>query len=151
MMAPGADQPLLSALEQAVGISPDLFMTPTERGIYGDARAVEEGHRKEIDRLRDAERQARWQGTGLSEEELRRIASYQQTFSEMSRGERFVQAQLLAKARERQAWRIGLPALLGALMALCGIIWQWKRAIKRSQNRSPDGRLCATECPLSVD
>jgi zinc/manganese transport system permease protein len=127
MMAPRADQPLLSALEQAVGIGPEFFMTPTEQAVYRDAAAVEEGHRIEVERLRDAERKARWQGRGLSEEELRRVASYQQTFSEMSRGERFVQTQLLAKARERQVWRVGLPAVLGSLLALTALLFTRER------------------------
>jgi zinc/manganese transport system permease protein len=56
----------------------------------------------------------------LSDEEIRRIASYQQSFNEMARGERFVQEVLRGKARARERWLVGLPA---AIIAILGLGW----------------------------
>jgi zinc/manganese transport system permease protein len=58
------------------------------------------------------EREARWKGKELGEEELRRVASFQQSFNEMGRGERFVQDHLRATARGRERWYVGIPAML---------------------------------------
>ena len=71
------------------------------------------------------ERAARYQGAILGDDEIRRIASYQQTFNEMTRGERFVQEILQRKARERERWIIGVP---GTLIALLGILCLTRRA-----------------------
>ncbi|MDQ6924563.1 MAG: hypothetical protein M3Z74_10325, partial [Pseudomonadota bacterium] len=60
------------------------------------------------------------QAAPLSDEEIRRIASYQQSFNEMARGERFVQEVLRAKARARERWMVGFPA---AIIAFLGLGW----------------------------
>lgn len=57
-------------------------------------------------------------GPPLTDDEVRRIASYQQSFNEMARGERFVQDVLRAKARGRERWIVGIPAALLALVGL---------------------------------
>src|SRR5262249_58452873 len=57
-------------------------------------------------------------GAPLSDEEVRRVASYQQSFNEMARGERFVEDVLRAKARRRERWIVGLPAAGLALVGL---------------------------------
>ena len=72
----------------------------------------------EVDRLNADERAARYRGAPLSDDEIRRIASYQQSFSEMTRGERFVQDVLRGKARARERWIVGLPLALAALLGL---------------------------------
>jgi zinc/manganese transport system permease protein len=54
----------------------------------------------------------------LPDDEIRRIASYQQSFNEMTRGEQFVQDVLRTKARSRERWMIGLPAAIVAITAL---------------------------------
>ena len=64
------------------------------------------------------------QGTPLSDDEIRRIASYQKTFNEMTRGERFVQEVLRGKAQTRARWVIGAP---GMLVALAGLLWLTRR------------------------
>jgi zinc/manganese transport system permease protein len=115
---PTSDQPLLAAFETVSGLGPERFMTVTERNTYRDAREVEERNRTEVERLRTAEREARWRGEGLTEEELRRVASFQQSFNEMGRGERFVQDHLRARARERERWYVGLPLLALSCLAL---------------------------------
>jgi len=72
----------------------------------------------EVERLNAMERTARYQGAALSDEEVRRIASYQQTFNEMARGERFVADVLLTKGRAAERWVLGVPAALLALLGL---------------------------------
>jgi zinc/manganese transport system permease protein len=79
-----------------------------------------------VDRLNELEKAARYQGAPLSDDE-RRIASYQKTFNEMTRGERFVQETLRGKAQTRARWIVGVP---GMLVALAGLLWltrqRWK-------------------------
>ncbi len=115
---PASDQPLLSAFETVSGFGPEHYMTASERRVYRDAVSVEERNRAEVERLRAMEREARWRGDGLSEDELRRVASFQQTFNEMGRGERFVQDHLRSRARERASWYIGVPALILSALVL---------------------------------
>ena len=78
----------------------------------------------EVDRLNATEKAARYQGTPLSDDDVRRIASYQKTFNEMARGERFVQEVLRIKAQIRARWIVGVP---GALIALLGLLWLSRR------------------------
>jgi zinc/manganese transport system permease protein len=68
------------------------------------------------------EREARWKGKEMGEEELRRVASFQQSFNEMGRGERFVQDHLRATARARERWYVGLPAMLFSALYLAWFI-----------------------------
>ena len=124
---PASDQPVLAAFEAVSGIGPERFMTASEQGIFRDAGAMEERNRAEVERLRALEREARWSGEGLSEEDLRRVASFQQSFNEMGRGERFVQDHLWARARTRERWYVGLPALALSALALL-LLWRaWRR------------------------
>lgn len=116
--SPASDQPLLALFERVSGSGPERALTAGERQVYLDAAAVEQRNRGEVERLRAVEREARWKGGGLSEEELRRIASFQQTFNEMGRGERFVQDHLRAVARARERWTVGLPAVVLSALAL---------------------------------
>jgi zinc/manganese transport system permease protein len=125
---PGSDQPLIAAFESVSGLGPERFMTPTERTVFGEAGRMEERNRAEVERLRAVERNARWRGAALSEEDLRRVASFQQSFNEMGRGERFVQDHLRARARERQRWWLGLPALAASALALLFLGRTFRRA-----------------------
>lgn len=118
---PNADQPLLAAIETASGFGPERFLSESDRRAYGEALATERRNREVVDRLRAAEREARWKGDGLRDEDLRRLASYQQSFNEMSQGERFVQDHLRAKARDRERWSIGIPAIVLAGLALLAL------------------------------
>ena len=90
----------------------------------------------------DAVALGRTLGVALSDDEIRRIASYQQSFSEMTRGERFVQDVLRAKARSRERWIFGLPLALAALLGL-GLLgrplWRPLVSTKKRQICSPDG------------
>lgn len=125
---PAADQPLLALLEHATGIGPEPFLTSTERGVYADAGAAAERYRAAVDRLRGDERDARWQGAGLGDEQVRRIGSFQQTFNEMASGERFVRQHLRAQARLRARWWVGLPLLALGPLTLLARRRRWKRA-----------------------
>jgi len=110
------------------GLGPERFMTPSERTVFGEAGRMKERNRAEVERLRAMERDARWSGAGLGEEDLRRVASFQQSFNEMGRGERFVQEHLRARARERQRWWVGLPALAASALALLFLGRAFRRA-----------------------
>ncbi len=116
--SPASDQPLLAAFERVSGLGPERSMTAGERRIFAEATETEARNRREVERLRAAERETRWKGEALSNEDLRRVASFQQTFNEMGRGERFVQDHLRAMARERERWTVGVPAVAASVLAL---------------------------------
>jgi zinc/manganese transport system permease protein len=118
MINPSGDQPLLSFVERAAGVGPAQFLSPSERDTYESAARDSVRFQGEVDRLNAMEKAARYQGAPLADDEIRRIASYQQTFNEMTRGERFVQDVLEGKARARERWIIGAPAALLSLFGL---------------------------------
>ena len=124
MINPAGDQPLLALVERAAGTGPVRFLEPTERDVYDSATRDALRFQGEADRLDAMERAARYQGAPLSGDEIRRIASYQQSFNEMTRGERFVQETLRGKAQTRVRWIIGVP---GMLVALAGLLWLTRR------------------------
>ena len=97
---------------------------PVERETYESATRDVVRFQGEVDRLDALEKAARYQGNPLSDDEIRRIASCQQSFNEMTRGERFVQEVLQGKARTRARWIIGVPA---TLIALAGLLWLTRR------------------------
>jgi len=102
ILNPAADQPLAAVIETATGIGPADYLTAREREIYSSAIEDTGRFQAEVDRLNARKRAARYEGAPLSDDEIRRIASYQQSFSEMTRGERFVQDVLRGKARSRE-------------------------------------------------
>ena len=130
MVNPAADQPLAALVEGATGIGPAHFLSAGDRDIYDSATRDTARFQKEVDQLNAREKAARFQAAPLTDEEIRRIASYQQSFNEMARGERFVQEVLRGKARARERWMVGLPA---ALIALLGLAWlarpYWRRRL----------------------
>jgi zinc/manganese transport system permease protein len=118
MINPSGDQPLLALVERASGIRPAQFLSPSERDTYESAARDTVRFQGEVDRLNTLEKAARYQGAPLPDDEIRRIASYQQSFNEMTRGERFVKDVLEGKARSRERWIIGLPAAILAFLGL---------------------------------
>src|SRR3989475_5307321 len=132
---PASDQPLAATFERATGFGPERFLSASERDIYESAGRDSVRFQNEVDRLNAKERAARYQGAPLSDEEIRRIASYQQSFNEMTRGERFVQDVLRAKARALERWFVGLPAASICFVGL-GLLL---RALWR--HRSPGGNI----------
>ena len=129
---PSADQPLIALIETA-GLDPRWFLTAGERAAFDEAAAMEQRYRDQIDRLTMTERRARWQGEGLSDEQVLSLGSFQQSFNEMGRGERFVQDHLRTLARERSRWWLGVPLALAALLAL---IWLKRRRYARLRSAS---------------
>ena len=129
MLTPAADQPLLAAFETATGLAPSKFLTSGEQEVYESAARDMLRFQAEVDRLNAMEKTARHQGAPLADDEIRRIASYQQAFSEMTRGERFVQDVLRAKARAKERWIVGLPAAMIALLGLAFLTQPWWRTL----------------------
>jgi zinc/manganese transport system permease protein len=125
LLWPSADQPLLALAEAAPAIGPERFLTAQEREAFLEAGAYEARYQAELEALNARERQSRWQGERLSDDEVRRIGSYQRSFNEMGRGERFVQETLRGKARERERWYVGLPAAALSLTALVALLARW--------------------------
>jgi zinc/manganese transport system permease protein len=109
---PQADQPLLDLLEHHVPGLRAPFLSAAEEETLRQSYLDEDKARQEAARLNEKERSSRWQGESLSDDEVRRITSYSQSFLEMTKGERVVQRALRDKARERQRWVLGVPVLL---------------------------------------
>lgn len=124
MLNPTGDQPLLALVERATGIGPAQFLSSGERDAYESAARDSLRFQAEVDRLNALEKAARTQAIPLPDDEIRRIASYQKSFNEMTRGEHFVQEVLRGKARMRERWMVGLP---GALIAISGLMWMARR------------------------
>ncbi len=118
ILNPTGDQPLLAMLEGATGVGPAAFLKAGDRDIFESARRDMVRFQAEADRLDAKEKAARYEGAPLADDEIRRIASYQQSFNEMTRGERFVQDVLRGKARERERWMIGVPAIIISIAGL---------------------------------
>jgi zinc/manganese transport system permease protein len=115
---PAADQPLAAVFERATRLGPAQFLGANERNIYENATQDTLRFQTEVNRLDAMEKAARFQGEPLADEEIRRIASYQQSFNEMTRGEQFVQDVLRRKARARERWIVGLPVTMICLLGL---------------------------------
>src|SRR5262249_37736985 len=115
---PAGDQPALALFEKATGLGPAQFLSPGDRDVFEAAGRDMLRFQAEVDRLNAKEKAARYEGAPLPDEEIRRIASYQQSFNEMTRGERFVQDVLRGKARERERWLVGVPAAVLSSVAL---------------------------------
>jgi zinc/manganese transport system permease protein len=140
---PDADQPLAAVFERTSARGPAQFLGAYERDIYESATLDTLRFQAEVNRLDAAEKAARFQGEPLTDEEIRRIASYQQSFNEMTRGEQFVQDVLRRKARARERWIVGLPTTMICLLGLgllAGPFWR---------NRSGSHSVGERETPVS--
>jgi len=124
---PQADQPLLALVEQVSGLGPETFLSPGERRTYAEAVRDAARYQEEVERLNAKERAARAGAAPLPDEEIRRIASYQRSFNEMARGERFVQGVLRGRARARERWTVGVPAAIIAGLGLGWLAWPFGR------------------------
>ena len=131
---PSGDQPLLALFERATGIGAATFLSGSEVDIYESAARDIVRFQGEVDRLDAMEKTARYQAAPLADEEIRRIASYQQSFNEMTRGERFVRDVLQAKARAHERWMIGVPAAIISLAGL-GLSMRWFSRRRRHAGR----------------
>lgn len=120
---PLADHPLLDLLETYQPSVKSLFLTLEEKQILAQSVSGEAQMRSEIEQLAVMERNSRWQGAELTQEELRRLSSYTLSFQEMEKGEQFVERELRNKVRDRQRWVLGVPLIflsLGWLITLGG-------------------------------
>src|SRR6202040_1316818 len=126
LVNPAADQPLLALMERTTGLGPAPFLDPGDRQTYQEAVRDAARFRQEVAALNAKERAARI-GAPLSDDEVRRVASYQQSFNEMARGELFVEDVLRAKARRHERWIVGLPAAALALAGLWLMFWRLRR------------------------
>ena len=145
VIAPSGDHPLLAAIETASGIGPEQFLTARERVDFTEAADIERRHRAEVDRLYELERRSRWQGEALSADEVRRLASMQQTLTEMGRGERFVVEYLRTRARSIERWYIGLPLAALGLLGFAAMAWSPGRRSKHEHAQTayePAHRRC---------
>jgi zinc/manganese transport system permease protein len=127
---PTADQPLAAVFERATGLGPGHFLGEGDRDTYESATRDMVRFQGEVDRLNSQEKAARYEGAPLPDDEIRRIASYQQSFSEMTRGEQFVQEVLRGKARSRERWTVGLPAIVIAIVGLGLLV----RSLRRNRS-----------------
>lgn len=134
MIMPRADQPMFDLLQSATGIGPATFLAVQERAVYVEALKDASYRRSQEGQLTTLERQSRWRGDGLSETEVRRIGSFQQTFNEMARGDDFVVKSLSGRARERERWYVGLPLLITSLLGLLTLLpGKWRADPARSR------------------
>jgi zinc/manganese transport system permease protein len=140
IVKPTADQPLAVLFEGTTGMGPEHFLNAGDRDIYESATRDMTRFQGEVDQLNAREKAARFQSEPLSDEEIRRIASYQQSFNEMARGERFVQEVLRGKARARERWMVGLPA---AIIAILGLGWL-ARPYRRRHSRGHSAKTTAS-------
>ena len=118
---PYADHPLLDLLETYQPAVKSLFLSLEEQQTMTQAVSGAMHVRSIAEQLAAMERDSRWQGAELTEEELRQLSSYTVSFQEMEKGEQFVQRELRQKIRERQRWVLGVPLIflpLGCLIAL---------------------------------
>jgi zinc/manganese transport system permease protein len=125
---PAGDQPALALFEKATGLGPVHFLGSGDRDVFEAAGRDMQRFQAEVDRLNAKEKAARVEGSPLADEEIRRIASYQQSFNEMTRGEKFVQDVLRGKANERERWFVGVPAAVLSSIGLFFLAQPWRRS-----------------------
>jgi zinc/manganese transport system permease protein len=112
VLQPRADHPVLDAMDAAWPGVRGAFLGAEEARELAEAESAAGHHEREVARLNAKERDSRWQGAPLEDEDLRRLSSYVQSFNEMAKGERFVTREMRNRARARQRWILGVPALL---------------------------------------
>ena len=114
---PRADQPLLDALESAWPTVRQAYFSQQEMEIYADAETYVRRYTSEVSRLSELEARSRWETAAFDDEKIKKISSFQQSYNEMIKGERFVMQETRARARERLRWPI-VGALLVGLLSL---------------------------------
>ena len=116
---PHMDHHWLNWLEEAAPGIRLVFLTPTERRTYHDARTDVIRQAAELERLRQMQQEAQWGNRRLPGETEERLRQFLASRREISAGDLMVLATLRSRARERQRFWLGLPLLgLGAAGAL---------------------------------
>jgi zinc/manganese transport system permease protein len=121
MAAPRADHPLLDAIEYVLPSVRSLYFTKGEAETHQDASAYAERYRRQAEELNDRETRSRAEGQALDDAQVRRISSFIKSYSEMRRGEEFVQREVRSRARERIRWVLGAALLATALLLTPGV------------------------------
>ena len=135
MIAPRADQPLLDSVEYMAPELRRFYLNELELEVYGDAERHAERYRQQAERLNEKEVKSRWQGEGITDTDVRRIASFLQSYNEMRKGEEFVKREVRSRARERTRWVMGgILIVFGLLMAP----WRRDRTRARASGASND-------------
>lgn len=117
---PRADQPLLDAMENYWPSLRDAYFSHQDQEIYADAQNYVQRYAGEMARLTTLEARSRWQGAAIDDETIRKMSSFQQSYNEMIKGERFVMQEIRSRARERLRW----PAV-ASILALCAAMLAW--------------------------
>ena len=82
--------------------------------------------------MNELETRSRAEGQPLDDLVVRRISSFIKSYTEMRKGEEFVQREVRSRARERIRWLAGGAMLLIAFATAPGLAIQCLKAIKRS-------------------
>lgn len=131
---PRADQPLLDAMETYWPSIRDAYFSHQDKEIYADAQNYVKRYAAEMTRLTTLEARSRWQGAAIDDETVRKISSFQQSYNEMIKGERFVMQEIRARARERLRWpAISSVVALCAAMLAVSLFWHGKFLSTRRQ------------------
>ena len=107
---PRAEQPLLNAAEAFFPSVRWAYFNAQETAIYEDAQAYAARYAGESLRLGNIERSGRWQNASVDDDAVKRIASFQQSYNEMTKGEQYVMKEIRSRARERHRLSVALAA-----------------------------------------
>lgn len=116
--APRADQPWLDALQNAVPVVQEAFLTSAEREMRLDSIESVERASAELAWLRALEQDVRWGTKSMDADRQERLRQYLASRSEIQAGDRLVLRELQARARERQRYGLGIPLLLAGMGGL---------------------------------
>jgi zinc/manganese transport system permease protein len=132
MAVPRADQPVLDLVEYLFPSVRQAYFTEGEAATYQEAAAFAERYRREADRLNELETRSRVDEQPLDDLLVRRISSFIKSYTEMRKGEEFVQREVRSRARERIRWLAGGAMLFIAFATAPGLAARCLKAIKRS-------------------
>ncbi len=132
VVAPRADHPVFDWIEYLFPPVRQAYFTKDEAATYQEAAAFAERYRREADRLNELETRSRAEDQPLDDLQVRRISSFIKSYTEMRKGEEFVQREVRSRARERIRWLAGGAMLLIAFATAPGLVIQSLKAIKRS-------------------
>ena len=132
VVAPRADHPVFDWIEYLFPPVRQAYFTKGEAATYQEAAAFAERYRREADRLNELETRSRAEDQPLDDLQVRRISSFIKSYTEMRKGEEFVQREVRSRARERIRWLAGGAMLLIAFATAPGLVIQSLKAIKRS-------------------
>jgi zinc/manganese transport system permease protein len=132
MAVPRADHPVLDSVEHLFPSVRQAYFTEGEAATYQEAVAFAERYRREADRLNELETRSRAEDQPLDDLLVRRISSFIKSYTEMRKGEEFVQREVRSRARERIRWLAGGAMLVIAFVTAPGLVTRCLKAIERS-------------------